>query len=219
MTRDWDLRGDELAREAIARGDSTGWFDALYAEGVDGRVDMPWDRSDPQPLLAEWADSIGLDGTGRSAVVVGCGLGADAEYLARLGFDTTAFDIAPTAVAEARRRHPGQPGRLPRGRPARPARRVGGWLRPRRGDLHPPGAARPAPDCGRRRRTPPGCARRDAAGHLLPGRRVAAGRPGTALRLSREFMEGLGVDGLTLVSLDELESPGGPRWRGEYRRA
>jgi 2-polyprenyl-3-methyl-5-hydroxy-6-metoxy-1,4-benzoquinol methylase len=43
--------------------------------------------------------------------VVGCGLGEDAEFLARLGFATVAFDFAHTAVEAARRRHPGSPVR------------------------------------------------------------------------------------------------------------
>ena len=47
-----------------------------------------------------------LTGRGRSAVVVGCGLGADAEFLAQLGFRTVAFDISDTAVRIARDRHP-----------------------------------------------------------------------------------------------------------------
>ncbi|MFD1055248.1 class I SAM-dependent methyltransferase [Terrabacter terrigena] len=68
---------------------------------------MPWDRTDPSPVLRQWAESQGLEGRGRRGVVVGCGLGADAEYLAALGFDTVAFDVAPTAVRVAQDRHPG----------------------------------------------------------------------------------------------------------------
>lgn len=106
MNRDWDLRADELATEAIGRGEPMAWFDRLYAEGLAGRISVPWDRDDPNAQLAAWAASVGLDGAGRSAVVVGCGLGADAEFLASLGFATTGFDIAPAAVEEARRRRP-----------------------------------------------------------------------------------------------------------------
>jgi SAM-dependent methyltransferase len=40
---------------------------------------------------------------------VGCGLGRDAEFVAGLGFATTAFDISETAVRVARDRHPGSP--------------------------------------------------------------------------------------------------------------
>ena len=51
----------------------------------------------------------GSTGHGRRAVVVGCGLGADAELLASLGFHTTAFDISPAAVGIARSRRPDSP--------------------------------------------------------------------------------------------------------------
>jgi SAM-dependent methyltransferase len=37
---------------------------------------------------------------------VGCGLGDDAEYLASAGGEVVAFDIAPTAIEECRRRFP-----------------------------------------------------------------------------------------------------------------
>lgn len=104
--RDWDLRADELSAAAIVEGRPTAWFDELYAEGVAGTVGMPWDRADAQPELVAWWDRE-VHGLIRGrAVVVGCGLGADAEFLAREGWATTAFDVAPTAIGEARRRHP-----------------------------------------------------------------------------------------------------------------
>lgn len=107
--RDWDLRADELSSAALAEGRPTDWFDELYAEGVAGRVGMPWDRADAQPELAAWWERDGHALPAGRAVVVGCGLGADAEFLARAGWATTAFDVAPTAVEEARRRHPDSP--------------------------------------------------------------------------------------------------------------
>jgi SAM-dependent methyltransferase len=53
----------------------------------------------------EWAEAQDLAGGGREALVVGCGYGADAKFLALLGFRTTGFDFAPTAIAGARRKH------------------------------------------------------------------------------------------------------------------
>src|SRR5688572_30389869 len=97
--RQWNQRADELAAEHLASGEPTGWFDRLYAEGVAGDVTMPWDHTDPQTLLREWAERTGLRGDGRRAVVVGCGLGADAAYVAELGFDTTGFDLSSHAIA------------------------------------------------------------------------------------------------------------------------
>lgn len=106
MTRDWDERAGDLSAEAIAAGEPTAWFDRLYAEGTAGIVSMPWDRDAPQVELGHWWRERGAALAPGRAVVVGCGLGADAELLAASGHRTTAFDIAPTAVAEARRRHP-----------------------------------------------------------------------------------------------------------------
>jgi hypothetical protein len=107
MATDWRDRADELSAQALARGDATGWFDRLYSAGDAGEVTLPWERDAPQVLLEEWAERRGLDGAGRRAVVVGSGLGADAEYLSGRGFHTTGFDISPTAVRLAGRRHPG----------------------------------------------------------------------------------------------------------------
>jgi SAM-dependent methyltransferase len=42
-------------------------------------------------------------------IVVGCGLGADAEHVAGLGYVTVAFDISETAVRTARERNPDSP--------------------------------------------------------------------------------------------------------------
>jgi SAM-dependent methyltransferase len=86
---------------------ATGWFEPLYAAAARGEADVPWDRGGPAPLLVEWAAARSLDGAGRRALVVGAGLGGDAEHVAGLGFDTIAFDISPTAVRLARERHPG----------------------------------------------------------------------------------------------------------------
>jgi SAM-dependent methyltransferase len=104
---DAEERARSLAAEAIGAGDPTAWFEQLYLAAEAGEEVVPWDRGEPHPMLVEWARERALDGRGRSALVVGCGLGEDAEYIAGLGFDTTAFDIAPTAVQLARRRHPG----------------------------------------------------------------------------------------------------------------
>jgi SAM-dependent methyltransferase len=100
---------DRLSAASLAAGDATGWFDKLYIEAQEGTAQVPWDRPEPTALLSEWVRRAALDGAGRRALVVGCGLGRDAEFVAGLGFATTAFDIAETAVRVARERHSGSP--------------------------------------------------------------------------------------------------------------
>ncbi len=106
MTDDRDVDANRLASESLAQGDPTGWFERLYAEAAAGEATVPWDRDEPNALLVGWAERREPDGAGRRALVVGCGLGQDAEYLAGLGFRTTAFDVSPTAVRGARERFP-----------------------------------------------------------------------------------------------------------------
>ncbi|MBA3821823.1 MAG: class I SAM-dependent methyltransferase, partial [Deltaproteobacteria bacterium] len=84
--------------------DPTGWFEPLYAAAGDGSAVLPWARGGPHPLLAPWTSALGLRGDGRPALVVGSGPGDDAELVAALGFDTLAFDIAPSAIRMARAR-------------------------------------------------------------------------------------------------------------------
>ncbi len=116
------FRARTLAAEAAGAGDETGWFERLYAEAEAGSAVVPWADGGVNPHLAEWAAAAGAgrdragggpadggpaDGAGRRALVVGCGLGYDAEYLAGLGYAVTGFDVAPTAIELAVRENPG----------------------------------------------------------------------------------------------------------------
>ena len=104
----WDELASTLGVRAVRDGQPTRWYDEVWSAGERGDVGVPWDRDAAHELLAawlpEWMAARGPGG-GR-AVVVGCGLGADAELLAARGFQTTAFDISPAAVRLARERHP-----------------------------------------------------------------------------------------------------------------
>jgi len=86
------------------------FFDGLYVAAGGGGEPLPWDRGGaPQQLLADWAADRGLrgpGGAGKRAVVVGCGLGGDAEFLARLGFAVVAFDFSAPAIEAARALNP-----------------------------------------------------------------------------------------------------------------
>lgn len=95
-----------LADESLAVDDSTGWFERLYTAAAAGETSVPWDRGTPHPQLADWVDERAPNGAGRAALVVGAGLGLDAEYIASFGYRTAAFDVSDTAVATARERHP-----------------------------------------------------------------------------------------------------------------
>ena len=209
-----------LAAASLAAGDPTGWFDRLYAAGAAGRVPVPWSRREPHPLLTEWAQWHHLAGAGKRAIVPGCGLGADAEYLSGLGFTTTGFDVSPTAIRLACERHPGTCVEY-----------VCADL------LHPPRPWRQAfdlvaeiitvqalPRAVRQHATasvagltaPGGTLLVIAAVHDGPGE-----QPGPPWPLTRAEIDAFAEDGLTPAAIEITAIPAEPaerRWRAEFHR-
>jgi SAM-dependent methyltransferase len=100
-------RAGKLAAELGAASDATSWFELLYQAAARSEATIPWASLAPNPHLVQWATARSLRGTGRTALVVGCGFGDDAEFIASLGFNVVAFDISPTAIDCARSRFPG----------------------------------------------------------------------------------------------------------------
>jgi 2-polyprenyl-3-methyl-5-hydroxy-6-metoxy-1,4-benzoquinol methylase len=96
----------ELSTESYQKGDYTGWFEKLYAE-ADGNADaIPWAERGMNYWLSDWIEKSRLDVQDRRVLVVGCGLGDDAEYLAKLGAKVTAFDLSQTAIDWCHQRFP-----------------------------------------------------------------------------------------------------------------
>ncbi len=87
----------DLAAASLAAGDGTGWFDRLYEAAEGDASVVPWADLAPNPRLMTWLGSQAVE-PGMRVLVVGCGLGDDAEALAALGASVTAFDISPACV-------------------------------------------------------------------------------------------------------------------------
>ena len=91
----------KIIEEHFQKGDYTGWFDKVYASG-----NVPWAIGKAHPLLTQWMAQHEISGAGKRALVVGCGLGDDAEFLAQRAYNVTAFDISETAIAACQTRFP-----------------------------------------------------------------------------------------------------------------
>lgn len=99
----------QLAQEFLQKNDPTGWFDVVYAQANGNENAVPWANMTPNLLFEDWLNQHNLKGHDKKALVIGCGLGDDAEALARLGFEVTAFDISPKAIAWCHKRFPDSP--------------------------------------------------------------------------------------------------------------
>lgn len=96
---------EKLAAKFAEKGDAIGWFDALYTEAEGNNEKIPWADLKPNRFLVRWAENVNLQGNGRNALVIGCGLGDDAKFLDNLGFRVSAFDVSPKAIEWARQIH------------------------------------------------------------------------------------------------------------------
>ena len=99
-------RARELAAEFNAKGDPLGWFEALYREAESGGTEIPWADLVPNPNLLDFWQLNPQEARGKSALIIGSGLGDDAEQLSAWGFQTTAFDISATAITASKKRFP-----------------------------------------------------------------------------------------------------------------
>jgi SAM-dependent methyltransferase len=217
---DPDEHSRKLAAESLAGDDPTGWFERLYTDAASGVTEVPWDRGGPHPLLLEWVETARPAGSGRRALIVGCGLGDDAELVASMGFDTVAFDVSATGVEAAK-------ARFPRSRVdyavadllALPAQWADAF------DLVVESLTVQALPLAYR-----SAAIAAVASTVAPGGRllvIAAARAGDAppesgppWPLSRAELESFGQDGLHAVRVEDLPNPGTGvhRWRAEFQR-
>lgn len=212
---DADVR--RLSGDAFLDADPTAWFERLYADAAQGQAIVPWDRRAPHPLPVEWVEQQATSSGGRT-LVVGSGLGDDAAFLATHGYRVIAFDISKSAIESARRRFPTSPVDF----------RVADLL-------NPPAEWRQHFDLVVETYTTqslPVRLRPTVALHI--GRFVAPGGTLLALAvasaadepvdgppwpLSRDDIESFAVEGLEVVSVEELRDPPGTHhWRAVFTR-
>lgn len=94
----------QLSEKFVAKGDPTGWFEEIYQISGGHLEQVPWADLVANPWLVNWLKKN--EAPGKRAIVVGCGLGDDVDFLARKGFKVTGFDISRTAIAMCHKRYP-----------------------------------------------------------------------------------------------------------------
>lgn len=103
----------QLSTEFIKNGDPLGWFEALYSTANGDPNAVPWARLTPNVLVLEWLNRQLIPSKKAvkraKGIVIGCGLGDDAEELAKRGLEVTGFDISESAIEWCQKRFPTSP--------------------------------------------------------------------------------------------------------------
>ena len=81
-------------------------FEEIYARAGADLAAIPWATLAPNAALTDWLDQQPPNTPEGRALVVACGLGDDAEELARRAYRVTAFDISSTAIDLCHQRFP-----------------------------------------------------------------------------------------------------------------
>jgi len=102
------LKLDALDTEVVRPMTNAEYCERVYASAEGDCDRVPWAHRGPDDLLVQWLNREGpsLVRPGSRAIVVGCGLGDDVVELDKRGFDVLGFDVSPSAVRWAARRHP-----------------------------------------------------------------------------------------------------------------
>jgi hypothetical protein len=95
----------QLFKKYAEIGDPNGWFEEFYAGANGDFRNVYWADLKPNPLLVSWINGNPKPENAK-AIVIGCGLGDDAEALAMHGYQVTAFDISQSAIDMCLKRHP-----------------------------------------------------------------------------------------------------------------
>ena len=96
----------QMVKSYQDRDDPTGWFDRIYTDAQGDHRAVFWADLEPCSYLLKWLKNCTFKHAGRKAIVVGCGVGDDAEALSEEGYEVTAFDISSEAIRLCKTRYP-----------------------------------------------------------------------------------------------------------------
>lgn len=96
----------KMVREYQENDDPTGWFDSIYKDAQGDYKAVFWADLEASPYLVDWLKNNKIDKSNKKAIVIGCGVGDDAEALSQYGYEVTAFDISQSAIDLCEKRYP-----------------------------------------------------------------------------------------------------------------
>lgn len=99
------IKYKKMVKSYQEKDDPTGWFDSIYQDAKGDHTKVFWADLEPSPYLVSWLKTNPNTSDTKKAIVIGCGVGDDAEAISEFGYEVIAFDISPTAIELCKNRY------------------------------------------------------------------------------------------------------------------
>ncbi len=96
----------KMVKSYQEKDDPTGWFDSIYTDAQGDYKAVFWADLEANSYLIDWLKKNPNNSKDKKAIVIGCGVGDDAQALSEFNYDVTAFDISPAAIKLCKDRYP-----------------------------------------------------------------------------------------------------------------
>ena len=93
-----------MVKEYQDNDEPTSWCDSIYKDAKGDYTKVFWADLESNTYLLEYLKNNPIKD--KKAIVIGCGVGDDANSLSESGYKVTAFDISPTAIELCKKRYP-----------------------------------------------------------------------------------------------------------------
>jgi 2-polyprenyl-3-methyl-5-hydroxy-6-metoxy-1,4-benzoquinol methylase len=96
----------QMVKKFQENDNPTGWFDSIYIDAQGDYKSVFWADLQPSPYLVKWLKENPASSKQKKAIVVGCGVGDDAQALSEYGYEVIGFDISKEAIKLCKSRYP-----------------------------------------------------------------------------------------------------------------
>jgi len=100
------IKYKQMVKSYQEKDDPTGWFESIYQNANGNYKDVFWADLEPSPYLVKWVKKHPVKNKKAKAIIIGCGVGDDCEFLSQQGYEVIGFDISPSAIKLCTNRFP-----------------------------------------------------------------------------------------------------------------
>ena len=96
----------QMVKEHHENDEPFSWCDSIYTDAKGDYKAVFWSDLQASPYLIKWLEENKQHAKNKKAIVIGCGVGDDAEALSDYGYEVIAFDISNEAIRLCKNRYP-----------------------------------------------------------------------------------------------------------------